>query len=98
MMENDFAHNSSKDCISKKLKAFVVERRSALCVGGHRLVHQRFLIEAYLVGIEAQHITKSATKLLVLAEREPYRIYQVFHLCQIIKNGRHSLFLILRIS
>ena len=77
MMENDFAHNSSKDSISKELKALVVERRSALRVSGHRLVHQRFLIEAYLVGIEAQHITKSATKLLVLAEREPYPVNEI---------------------
>jgi hypothetical protein len=34
----------------------------------HRLVHQGFLIEAYLVRVEAQHITKSATKFPILAE------------------------------
>ena len=57
-------------------------------LGEHRLVHQRFLIDADVARIEAQHFMKNAIKLLILAERQPYRVYQVY--------GRHGL--ILRIS
>ena len=82
------AYNGIEDGIAQELQPFVVEQGTALGVCVHRLVHQGFLIEAYLVRIEAQHIMKSAIKLLVLTERKPYRVYQVY--------GRHGL--ILRIS
>ena len=90
VMIDDFAYNRTQNCITKELEAFVVQAVSVFALSEHRLVHQGFLIEAYLVRIEAQHITKSAIKLLVLAEREPYRVYQII--------GRHNLILILRIS
>ena len=83
VMIDNLAYNSIQHGIAKELETLVVDRCAAFFVGEHRLVHQRFLIEAYLVRIEAQHITKGATKLLVLAERKPYRVYQV--------SGRHSL-------
>ena len=90
MMEDDFAHDSTEHRIAEELQTLIVDRRTALGMSSHRLVHQGFLIEAYLVRIEAQHVMKSAIKLLVLAEREPYRVYQI--------GGRHNPTLILRTS
>ena len=83
VMIDNLAYDSIQHSISEELQAFIVDWRAALGMSCHRLVHQGFLIEAYLVRIEAQHIMKSAIKLLVLAERKPYRVYQV--------SGRHSL-------
>ena len=80
MVEDNLADDSTKHGIAKELQSFIIDRRAALGVGCHRFVHQRLLIEAYLARIEAQHNVKSAIKLLVLAEREPYRVYQVFSL------------------
>ena len=68
MMENYLAHDCIEDCVAKKLEPLVIEGVSFFVMSEHRLVHQGLLIEAYLVRIEAQHITKSATKFPVLAE------------------------------
>lgn len=38
MMEDYFTHNSVQDGIAKELQTFIVERRSALGMGKHRLV------------------------------------------------------------
>lgn len=68
VMEDYLAYYCIENGIAKELKAFVVKGCATLGMSEHRLVHQGFLIEAYLVGIEAQHITKSATKFPILAE------------------------------
>ena len=88
MVEDYLANHSTQHSIAQKLQSLVVDGGSALGVCEHRLVHQRLLIKANLARIESQHITKGAIKLLFLAERQPYRVYQII--------GRHSL--ILRIS
>lgn len=88
MMESYLADHSTQHSIAQELQPLVVDGSSALGVCGHRLVHQCLLIKANLARIESQHITKGAIKLLFLAERQPYRVYQI--------NGRHNL--ILRIS
>lgn len=69
VVEDYLAHHCIEHGIAQELEALVVDRRTTLGMSEHRLVHQGFLVEAYLVGIEAQHITKSATKFPVLAER-----------------------------
>lgn len=68
VVEDYLAYNCIQNSIAKELEPLVVERRTTLGMSEHRLVHQGFLIEAYLVRIEAQHITKSATKFPILAE------------------------------
>ena len=68
VVEDYLAYNCIQNSITKELEPLVVERRATLGMSEHRLVHQGFLIEAYLVRIEAQHITKSATKFPILAE------------------------------
>lgn len=68
VMIDYLAHDSIEDGITKELKPFVIQAIPVFALSEHRLVHQSFLIEAYLVRIEAQHITKSATKFPVLAE------------------------------
>lgn len=69
MVEDYLAYNRVEHGIAKELEPLVVERRATLGLSEHRLVHQGFLIEAYLMRVEAQHITKSATKFPILAER-----------------------------
>ena len=88
VMINNLANDSIQYSIAQEFQPFVVDGDSALGVGRHGLMHQCLLIEANLVRIESQHITKGAIKLLFLTERQLYRVYQI--------NGRHSL--ILRIS
>ena len=68
VVEDYLTYNGIEHSIAKELEPLVVERRATLGMSEHRLVHQGFLIEAYLVRIEAQHITKSATKFPILAE------------------------------
>lgn len=68
VVEDYLTYNGIEHSITKKLEPLVVEGRAALGMSKHRLMHQGFLIEAYLVRIEAQHITKSATKFPILAE------------------------------
>lgn len=68
VVEDYLTYNCIQNSITKELEPLVVERRATLGMSEHRLVHQGFLIEAYLVRIEAQHITKSATKFPILAE------------------------------
>ena len=81
MVIDDLANDSPQHSIAQEFEPLVVELRPAFPVSMHRLVHQSFLIETNVVGIESQHIIKSATKLLLLPERKLYRVYQV--------NGRH---------
>ena len=68
VVEDYLAYDRVEHGIAKELEPLVVERRATLGLSEHRLVHQGFLIEAYLMWIEAQHITKSATKFPILAE------------------------------
>ena len=69
VMVDYLAHDGVEHGIAQKFQTFVVDGRSALAVRQHRLVHQGFLVQADVVRIEAQHITKGAIKLLLLAER-----------------------------
>lgn len=68
VVEDYLTYNGIEHSVAKELEPLVVERRATLGVSKHRLMHQGFLIEAYLVRVEAQHITKSATKFPILAE------------------------------
>ena len=68
VMIDYLSHDCIEYCVAQELESFVVKRRATLAMSEHRLVHQSFLIEAYLMWVEAQHITKSATKFPVLAE------------------------------
>ena len=76
-MIDNLAYDSTQDGIAKELEALVVQAVPFFVLGEHRLVHQRFLIDADVARIEAQHFMKNAIKLLILAERQPYRVYQV---------------------
>ena len=97
MMIDNLAHDSTQHGIAQELQPLVVERSPALSMRKHRLVHQGFLVKSDVMRIEAQHITKSATKRLFLAKRKLYRVYQVIRLrLNEVKNGRHRL--TLRIS
>lgn len=78
VMEDDFADDSIQHGIPQKLQPFVVELRTLIGVSRHRFVHQGLLIEANVSGIKAKHIAKDAIKFLFLAEREPYRVYQIY--------------------
>ena len=77
VMIDNLAYDSTQDGIAKELEALVVQAVPFFVLGEHRLVHQRFLIDADVARIEAQHFMKNAIKLLILAERQPYRVYQV---------------------
>lgn len=75
MVIYNLSHNSTQDSIAQELQPFVVEWCAALGVCQHRLMHQCFLIEADIVRVEPHHLTKSAIKLLFLAEGKLYRVY-----------------------
>ena len=77
VMIDNLAYDSTQDGIAKELEALVVQAVPFFVLGEHRLVHQRFLIDADVARIEAQHFMKNAIKLLILAERQPYSVYQV---------------------
>lgn len=68
------AHHSFQHGIAQIFQAFVVYVLSFFSLVSQRLMHHRLAIDADVVGVEAQDSKKRAIKLLVLAEKQPYRV------------------------
>ena len=67
---DDVAYCGVEDGVAEEFKAFVVHGFALGVAAEHALVHQRELVVAYVVGIEANDLAQRQIKLLVLAERE----------------------------
>ena len=74
---DNIAHGCVEHGVAQELQTLVVDGLSFLVAVHHALVHQGHLVIADVVGIEADDVAQRRIKLLILAEREPYSVYDV---------------------
>ena len=77
MTVNDVTYDGVEDGVAQELKSFVVDGLSFGISPHDALVHQSQLIVADVVWTDADNAVKRQIKLLLLAEREPYSVYDV---------------------